>query len=57
MAKRVALEDMSGEWVLLQGERVLAHDPDIVVVLRKAKDHEGEDIMVLNVMAGQDCYY
>lgn len=57
MTKRIPLEDLSGEWVLLLGERVLAHDPDIAVVLRKAKDYEGEDVTVMNVMAGQNCYY
>ncbi len=56
MTRRVPLEDLSGEWVPLPGGRVLARDPDIAAVLRKAQEHEGDDVTVLNVMAGQDRY-
>jgi hypothetical protein len=56
MTKHEPLEDLSGELALLPAERVLAHDPDIAVVLRKAKEHESEDVTVLDVMAGRDRY-
>ena len=46
------LEEFRGEWVILSGDKVLAHDPDPEVILRKAEEFDDEDIVVHFVQDG-----
>lgn len=51
------LEGLSGQWIIVAGDEVLAHDPNLTVILRKAKEYSDDDISVRKVLSGQACFY
>ena len=52
-----SLEGLSGQWIIVSGDEVLAHDPKLTVILRKAEDYSDDDISVRKVLSGQACFY
>jgi hypothetical protein len=57
MSKEVPIEGLAGQWILVSGDDILAHDPDLIVILEKAKEFGEEEVSVRKVLAGQACYY
>ncbi len=51
------LEGLSGQWIIVAGDEVLAHDPNLKVILRKAEEYSDDDISVRKVLSGQACFY
>jgi hypothetical protein len=51
------LEGLSGQWIIVAGDVVLAHDHDLSVILRKAGDYPDDEISVRKVLSGQACFY
>ena len=52
-----SLEGLSGQWIIVAGDHVLAHDPNLTVILQKAKEYSDDDISVRKVLSGQACFY
>jgi len=48
---------MSGEWVILKGDKIVEHHKDIKVILDLAKNYNDKEIIVSKIPSATYCFY
>lgn len=57
MPSKIKFKDIQGEWAIISDDEILAHDPDLTIILRKAKEYDEDKITVRKVLGNQPCFY
>ncbi len=57
MPPKIKFKDIQGEWAIISDDEILAHDPDLTVILEKAKEYGEDKITVRKVIGSQPCCY
>ena len=51
------MEEMSGEWVILKGNKIIEHDKEIKVILELSKKYEDKEIRISKIPSATYCFY
>ena len=48
---------MSGEWVILKDDKIIAHNKDMKVILELAEEYDDKEITISQIPSSIYCFY
>lgn len=57
MPPKIKFKDIQGEWAIISDNEILAHDPDLTVILEKADEYDENKVTVRMVLGSRPCFY
>ena len=57
MTSKIKFKDIQGEWAIISDNEILTHDPDLTVILEKAKEYDEDMITVRKVIGSRYHFY
>lgn len=50
-------KEMRGEWLVISGDKVVAHSDNLLKILEIAEEYSGKDVVVTKALSGQACFF